>query len=86
MFNLLIKPFIILVLISLEKKLSIDLICVSPIPSKSAKLTKKNFLFFRSKSFVNSFIELKKPAKIFAFSCPICLIPIEKINLSNVIV
>ena len=36
-----------------------------------------------SNNFVNSFIELKKLAKIFAFSWPMCLMPIEKINLSK---
>ena len=40
-------------------------------------------LFFKSNNFENSLIELKKLAKIFAFSCPIYRIPMEKINLSS---
>ena len=43
------------------------------------------FLVFNWNNLVSSFTEPKKPANIFAFSCPICLMPIENINLSNVI-
>ena len=68
-----------------KKKFSIDKICVSPIPSKSTKLVNIFFLVFKSNNLANSFIEPKKLAKIFAFSCPMCLIPMEKINLSRAI-
>ena len=76
MFNSLIKLFVILVLMLFEKKLSIASICVS-----QYHLTLLNFLkfllFLLSNNLENSFIELKKDASIFAFSWPICLIPIE---------
>ena len=52
----------------LEKNCSIDLICVSPIPSKSSRLFKINFLLFelhKSKKFLEV---LKNLAKVFAFS------------------
>ena len=69
MFNLFTNSLIILILVSLEKKLSIDRICVSPIPSKSARLTKKNFRLLVSNNFINSFIELKKLAKTLKQRC-----------------
>ena len=35
--------------------------------------------------FLNSFIVVKNLARILEFSCPMCLMPIEKINLSKLI-
>ena len=52
-------------------------------PSSSIKFFKIRSLFFSLNKSEKFFIDLKKLAKIFAFSCPICLIPIEKINLSR---
>ena len=68
MFNLLINFLIICIFVLLKKKLLIDSICVSPIPSKSTKLINNCFLFFKLNNFIKLFIEPKKPARIFAFS------------------
>ena len=68
MLSLPIKSLVILIFVLFMKKLSIDLICVSPIPSRSTKFFSIFFLIFRSNNFANSWIEEKKPAKIFAFS------------------
>ena len=68
-----------------EKKLLIASICVSPIPSKSNKFRNNVSLLFCSYNLENSLMDIKKFASIFAFSCPICLIPIEYINLFNAI-
>ena len=54
-------------------------------PSNSIKFLRIWFLFFEFMKFLKFFIDLKKLASIFAFSCPICLIPIEKMNLSRFI-
>ena len=60
-----------------------DSTCVSPIPSRSIKLFNILFLFFKLNNFSNSLMDLKKPARILAFSCPIYLTPIEKINFAK---
>ena len=65
------------VLVSLEKKVLIEFICVLPMPSRSIKFFNNFFLFFKLNNFINSLIVQKKLARIFAFSKPICLIPIE---------
>ena len=65
-----------------EKKLFIESICILPIPSRSIRLSKILSLFLSKNNSLNLCIETKKPARIFAFSWPICLIPVEKINLS----
>ena len=44
------------------------------------------FLLLSMNKSENFLIDLKNPAKIFAFSWPICLMPIEKMNLSNSII
>ena len=62
-----------------------DLTCVSPIPSRSYRLFKISFLFLKLNNSENFLSVLKKAAKIFAFSWPICLIPIEQINLFKTI-
>ena len=42
--------------------------------------------FFTVNSLQNSSIEIKNAARIFAFSWPMCLMPIEKINFSRLII
>ena len=67
-------------MISSEKKFLIDSTCVSPIPSNSAKLLRTLSILSFLNSCENSLTEIKKAAITFAFSWPICLIPIEKMG------
>ena len=67
MLSLVINALQILVLVSFKKKLSIDLIWVSPIPSRSLRLIKILFLFFKSNNFENSLTDPKNLLKFLHF-------------------